>query len=202
MKERPIIFSTEMVQKILSDTKTQTRRVMNVQPKDGQKLIRNLDSTSNDAHKRRGKLQWATFYVHNFQIKDPSSYFSCPYGEEEDRLWVRETFTLSGKRCIYRADHDLDILEWKPSIFMPRNMSRITLEITKLRVERLNDISVEDAIAEGCTGLHLKQLYARQRFLPPQEHFAHVWNEINGKKGFAWATNPFVWVIEFRRVEV
>ncbi len=202
MKERPIIFSTEMVQKILSGTKTQTRRVMEVQPTDGQKLVTNLDSTGSDARKIRGKHQWTSFYPNSCRVKDQSDYFSSPYGYVEDRLWVRETYTLSGKKCIYRADHNLDILSWQSPIFMPRSLSRITLEITNLRVERLNDITESDAIAEGCAGLHLQQLDAPQTFLKPQKHFAHVWDEINGKKGFTWATNPFVWVIEFLRVEV
>lgn len=203
MRERPILFSTPMVQAILSGRKTQTRRVMQVQPATAeQRFTTNLDSTGSDARKIRGKHQWATFYPDSYRIKDQSDYFSSPYGYDGDRLWVRETYSLSGKKCIYRADHDLEILSWKPSIFMPRKYSRLLLEITNIRVERLNDISEEDAIAEGCLGLHLQYLDdAPQKFLPPQEHFAHVWDEINGKKGFTWATNPFVWVIEFRRVE-
>jgi hypothetical protein len=198
MKERPIIFSTEMVQKILSGTKTQTRRVMDVQPADGQRFTTNLDSTGSDASKIRGKHQWATFYPDSYQIKDQSKYFSSPYGYEGDRLWVRETFTLSGRKCIYRADHDLEILTWQPPIFLPRKYARLLLEITNIRVERLNDISENDAIAEGCAGLHLQQLDEPQTFLKPREHFAHVWDEISG---YAWATNPFVWVIDFRRME-
>lgn len=198
MKERPIIFSTEMVQKILSGTKTQTRRVMDVQPGDGQQFITNLDSTGSDARKIRGKDQWATFYPDSYQVKDQSDYFSSPYGYHGDRLWVRETFTLYGKKCIYRADHDLEILTWQPSIFMPRKYARLLLEITKLRVERLNDISKNDAIAEGIE-LHVPVPGDGEPM--PILQFAALWDKINGKKGFTWETNPFVWVIEFRRVE-
>lgn len=193
MKERPIIFSTEMVQKILSGTKTQTRRVIKPQPFYSEMRARfNGDS-------------WEFIFNPEFGFSKPF----CPFGRVGDRLWVRESWCKnvqpSGYTVSYKArlDYQPSLTEqkWISPLFMPRMYSRITLEITKLCVERLNDISEKDAIAEGCLGLHLQHRDAPQTFLKPQEHFAHVWDEINGKKGFAWAANPFVWVIEFRRVE-
>lgn len=122
----------------------------------------------------------------------------CPYASG-DTLWVRETFAVN---CVggqdflfYRADSypDGDGAPWKPSIFMPRKYSRITLRITDVRVERLQDISEDDAIAEG---------------IEPDPHvstwlkFALLWNRINEERGFGWDTNPWVWVVRFERVEV
>ena len=204
MTEKPIIFSTKMVQAILSGRKTQTRRVMKVQPStQDHKFLTVLDTTARNARLIRGKHHWAKLTADSCRLLDSSVYFSSPYGYVEERLWVRESFALSNNKCFYKANfEDEDITTWKPAIHLPRSFSRITLEITKLRIQRLNDITEEEAIAEGCTGLHLQRLDKPQQFLPPVEHFAHVWDKINSKRGFSWATNPYVWVIEFRRVEV
>lgn len=192
MKERPIIFSTEMVQKILSGTKTQTRRLIKPQP-------HYFKST------RFNGKSW------EFSLGSQVGYDVrvCSHGQVGDRLWVKEAylgmiFPFNGVECCYKADGiqlSKPSMAWENARYMPRKYSRLLLEIENIRVEGLNDISEKDAIAEGCLGLHLQHRDAPQTFLKPQEHFAHVWDEINGKKGFAWATNPFVWVIEFRRVE-
>lgn len=139
-----------------------------------------------------------------------------PYGKTGDRLWVRESF--AGDDCmgaLYRADFkseeaaklktgELDDGEWcyrswTPSIHMPRSLSRITLEITNVRVERLRDISGADAILEGIRpnlettfGLYGAHADAKAKF-------ATLWDVINGKK-HPWASNPWVWVIEFKRL--
>ena len=122
-----------------------------------------------------------------------------PYGEFRDRLWVKETWRVCGGKeyeyqkhqpsVVYRADvGEFDIEEWRPSIFMPRWASRITLEITQVRVERLQDITEEDAYNEGVSTLWENNVYA----------FRNLWNSINGPG--SWDLNPWVWVIQFKRV--
>ena len=130
----------------------------------------------------------------------------CPYGVPGDRLWVRETFYSNGMckntmSCHYRATYNglftPDTVPWKwtPSIFMPRWASRITLEITGVRVERVQDISEEDARAEGIPDEYRAghRIYYRPRFKT-------LWDSINAKRGFGWDSNPWVWVVEFKRV--
>ena len=135
MKERPILFSGPMIRALLAGTKTQTRRIVKPQPKN--RLVYALDWYDADG-------------VH------PGVKVKCPYGRGGDLLWVRETFfpRLQNTAAIYRADSPDDGMAemyggWKPSIFMPRTLSRLTLEVTNVRAERLHDISEEDAKAEG-----------------------------------------------------
>jgi hypothetical protein len=192
MKERPILMSGLMVRAILEGRKTQTRRVVKPQPEyiqpDG--TIKPLAAVS-EANQMiaRGRLA-----------------ARCKYGTVGDRLWVRETWSYhephddcSGK--VYAADQ-VSISEemrpqmrWRPSIFMPRWMSRITLEITDVRVERVQDISEADARAEGM------RAKTGRREQTPQEAFAELWNEINAARGFGWESNPWVWVVSFKAVE-
>lgn len=222
MKERPVIFNSEMVRAILDGRKTQTRRVMAVQPESNQfGLLRITDSTKRSDI---GKYHWAESNATGTHQR--SALFSCPFGQVGDRLWVREAYqgplfnfdqmetyledTSKFERpefCEYRADggktpeyYDADDnlrYGWKPSIHMPRWASRITLEITGVRVERLNDISEEDAKAEGVA--------PSQHVITPLEAlyrvgFLKLWQSIYGEE--SWRANPWVWVIEFRRVEV
>jgi hypothetical protein len=130
--------------------------------------------------------------------------FRCPFGAVGDQLWVRETFAGDyGCGFIYAADHpnsdirkgDLDdgeqtLRRWTPSIHMPRDASRITLEIVGVRVERLNDISEADAMAEGVTKGPLDPWQSTA--------FMRLWESINGPE--SWAANPWVWVLEFKKV--
>jgi hypothetical protein len=193
MEERPILMSGLMVRAILEGRKTQTRRVVKPQPEyiqpDG--TIKPLAAVS-EANQMiaRGRLA-----------------ARCKYGTVGDRLWVRETWSYhephddcSGK--VYAADQ-VSISEemrpqmrWRPSIFMPRWMSRITLEITDVRVERVQDISEADAQAEGMTERTrlpgVEPLYAMT--------FAKLWDSINAKRGYGWDANPWVWVVEFKRI--
>jgi hypothetical protein len=126
---------------------------------------------------------------------------ACPYGRNGDRLWVRETFGMLDchhGQTVYRADGKdrfTDIL-WRPSIFMPRWASRITLEITCVRVQPLQDISEFDCIAEGVSPC------GHDGFCTDQHtcSYKKLWNSINAKRGFAWEKNPWVWVIEFRTI--
>lgn len=132
-------------------------------------------------------------------------YCVCPYGKVGDRLWVRETFGESWHHAqpdyFYRADDNASIEShpdfdgWKPSIHMPRLASRITLEITGVRVERLNNIHRSDAIAEGCE--MPSQRKGMHRW--PEAQFADLWESINGPG--SWDANPWVWVVEFKRIE-
>lgn len=151
----------------------------------------------------------------------------CPYGEPCDRLWVRETFARDVPGCeeqggvSYRADHNdprgdgpANPMRWTPAIHMPRALSRIDLEIVAVRVERLHDITDKDARAEGVAeGRIPVDDYGPERigyvlgdddgrcvlYPTPREAFARGWDSINGDR-IAWASNPWVWVIEYKRV--
>ena len=127
---------------------------------------------------------------------------------EADRLWVRETWSYDEPQVIYRADYNGDVPpegKWRPSIFMPRKFSRITLEATGVRVERLQEITEEDAIGEGvfdggCLNCGGTQPCGCDNPVPDaRDSFIWIWDSLNGKT-YPWASNPFVWVIEFRRV--
>lgn len=171
MSERPILFSAPMVRAILAGTKTQTRRIV--------KVPKRFEGFS---HPSAAGVD-----------------FSCPYGWRSDRLWVRETFSYDramherGDRCVpwYWADGNPTYGDWtrpKPSIHMPRWASRITLWITDVRVERLNDISQHDAMAEGVSVDSPATFQAVAAY-------RDLWESINGPG--SWAENPYVWVIEF-----
>lgn len=177
VKERPIIFYGPMVRAILEGRKTQTRRI-----------TRFSSSGRIELHGR----QW--------HISDPNAIRACPYGQPGDRLWVRETWcrTAAGYTQ-YRADDKREqpywtLLKWKPSIHMPRLASRITLEITDVRVERLQDITHRDALSEGVEYDVSKQDGS------PLSRFENLWNSINAKRGYSWESNPFVWVLSFNVV--
>ena len=137
MTDRPILFSGPMVRALLDGRKTQTRRIMKPQPRANDRLRKRLDSRDFTAFRRH---------------EPPIENWRCPYGGPGDRLWVKETH-LGGSpgvaNIIYRADGEVPGVRWRPSIHMPRRASRVTLAITDVRVERLQDISEADAIAEG-----------------------------------------------------
>lgn len=222
-KVRPIIFSAPMVRAILDGRKTQTRRIVKPQPMLADKVVYNNGEVGEWRYKHEG-WRWRNEEIYE---GDP---FRCPYGGVGGVLWVREAFHTSPHfKCLYRADYDDDARPpkvvapggWKPSIHMPRRLSRIDLEITGLRVERLQDISREDAIAEGLDPTHIDSLgrqqwkvYPHQDGTPGEEVAAYVgrpttskpidsykslWLSINGPG--SWDANPFVWVIEFKRIE-
>ena len=199
MKERPILFSAPMVRAILSGRKTQTRRLMKPQPHAGVRRSVFVRSGLEDGHGRE---------------------LRCPHGAPGTRLWVREQFSYSygtgvedRSPCWYWADGQPDYGDWArpaPSIRMPRWASRITLEVTGVRVERLQEISYADAMAEGVEHWVIGDGW-REYGLPPsveaagthplrsaRDSFASLWESINGPG--SWKANPWVWVIEFRRV--
>jgi len=201
MKERPIIFNGDMVRAILSGRKSQTRRV-----------IANVGADNCIPLQKQTKTKDGIYTY----VMDAPMYGLCPFGQVGDRLWVRETFAghyldddqiqdikdgrcKAKDLCEYRSDYgdDADCADgWTPSIHMPRWASRILLEITAVRVERLNDISESDARAEG---------YPVGREVDGGAHdpwlwFRDLWDGIYPDNTFK--VNPWVWVIEFKCVEV
>jgi hypothetical protein len=230
MKERPILFSGEMVRAILDGRKTQTRRVVKLD--DGERMFgapRSFQAYEICDGKEQGRF--------GFESEDGA--YVCPYGQPGDRLWVRETWRVIangggyGKygpvvgieyqadkgqeyffptypqrnRILAKSDQRFDRI--RPSIHMPRWASRINLEVTAVRVERVQEITGADAIAEGlredgeCMGLVLydcgKVESGRAASTDPREAFSYLWDSINDKRGCGWDKNPWVWVVEFRR---
>lgn len=209
MTERPILFSAPMVRAILDGRKTQTRRIVKPQPPEWAQFAQPVVG---GAAKPRTGWDWTDRDVDSDSLMHWPSYdkpMPCPYGQPGDQLWVRETWAvphaLDGRkpryvpadaRFHYRADEDAGGLLWRPSIHMPRWASRITLEITEVRVERLNAITGMDAKREGVD-------------VPPwipedgadldwaKGTFAGMWESIHGPD--SWAANPWVWVIGFKR---
>lgn len=199
MKERPILFSGPMVQAILDGRKTQTRRIVNPQPfhYEGEPC-QWYNPTKIDRHGEEYPSEEV------FGFFDEETGWPCKYGGPGDRLWVKETFMpmphLNAK-AFYRASDGLVGGKWKPSIFMPRNLSRITLEIAEVRVERLNDISEVDILSEGVTVDKVAQwCNVPWSSLPTLHHaFQCLWNSINGEA--SWDLNPWVWVLTFKRIQ-
>lgn len=200
MRERPILFNGAMVRAILDGRKTVTRR----------QIYPQFPSSVNEV------LPYAT-YRGAWMPRDPESPDEpweeqvrvCPYGKPGDRLWVRETFAVYGDEKFaaihYRADRPHDVgrkgVGYKPSIHMPRWACRILLEIIDVRVERLQDITYEQAAAEGVQRDH-RMWFATdeggQAFKYPEQAFAQLWRQTGGD----WGANPWVWVVEFKRLEV
>jgi len=203
MKERPIIMSYWSVRAILDGRKTQTRRVCKPQPE----CYVKQDSAGNYGDMHGGGVIW---------LKPP-----CKTG---DRLWVKETWFkyTPDDPCVYAADVGCSakyptpwyecpehvektyvciwcemnngLIRWKPSMFMPRKLSRLTLEVVSVRLEELQDVSIADCIAEGITEEYSMRSEIRNWY---REH----WDKLNAKRGFPWESNPYVWVIDFRQIE-
>lgn len=214
MRERPILFSGPMVRAILAGTKTQTRRVVKPQPWASCCIEEGMDGEAPFVYSA------LTGDGPGYDVDEVRTPCRCPYGAPGDRLWVREAWGIGSRTdpwggydgIEYRADEawleDGDLLPchkvstpddvclgdyragWKPSIHMPRWASRITLEITGVRVERLQDISVEDCRAEG--GMYDSPVDVRA-------WYRDLWESINGPG--SWDANPWVWVVEFRRLD-
>lgn len=183
VSEKPILFSGAMVRAILDGRKTQTRRVVKPQPS---RDLFHLECLPGG--------EWRDEEV---------SLGLCPYGQPGDRLWVRETWGMTVDAGVHPADSELvyratdpdwsttEGWKWRPSIFMRRFACRLFLEVTAVRVERLQDISPQDAWAEAIphddweTGGAVTE-------------FARLWDSINAKRGYGWESNPWVWVVEFR----
>jgi hypothetical protein len=183
MKVIPILFGTEMVQAILKGRKLQTRRVVKHQS-DANCFSAGHDWEMSDMLKR------------------------CPYGNVGDILYVRETWTRS-LGYMYKADApDVDTdekVKWRPSIHMPKRASRIFLLVEAVEVERLQDITGDDAIAEGISRYPASPIdgfknyqYLDQFCINPDESFESLWRSIYGPE--SWEQNPWVWVIKFRPI--
>lgn len=202
IKERPILFSAPMVRAILEGRKTVTRRPVKIQPRSkadigsyglGQPFIRNPDVSKANP--------------------------SCPYGRPGERLYVRETCFINDYReagvpvderadceIHYRADGlpdfegEEELIRWRPSIHMPRWASRILLEITEVRVEQLQEITYEQAVAEGVHRGPLREWSASDEggacHKYPVPAFRDLWQSTGGD----WSANPWVWVVEFKQV--
>jgi hypothetical protein len=203
MKEYPILFSASMVKAILDGTKTQTRRV--VKPR----------GVSDDV------AQWLHAMAKGVDMP-------CPYGKPGDVLWVREawdfrhwgepgnpfrvmvSYGADGFQKLCQSPHDWNPMlynqpRWRPSIHMPRWACRIELEIVSVRAERVQEITRNDAKAEGANFVwrwdasRKPELHKRGLLNPYIANYSVLWDEINEKRGFGWNVNPFVWVIEFQR---
>lgn len=225
MKARGMIFNSEMVRAILDGRKTQTRRIMKVQPEPSKSRPGDFWFSSK---KLESMVHISDFAPGNSPIADYHLFIQehcCPFGAVGDRIWVRETWARynidqNSHDLAYRATTPADWPEegrWRPSIHMPRWASRILLEITNVRIERLNAISPENAESEGLertnfTGfgdepglpsypepdVYFDPLKKQWKEYPP-EAFAGLWESIYGEG--SWKANPWVWVIEFKRVE-
>ena len=211
MKDHPIIFSGPMVRAILAGTKTQTRRVIKM--RDGS-LCEDEDIPAYEGAR--------VPYVMDFSKTFPRwQQLDCPHGVPGDSLWVREKWKceelpengLDGVR--YAADNSFIEIEntreaselwgeanrpggkWRPSIFMPHWASRIALVIVNVRVERVQEISVDDIYAEGCRPISSdedgSELY---------EWYSDLWDSINLKRGCGWEVNPYCWCLTFKKLEV
>jgi hypothetical protein len=206
MKERPILFNRSMVRAIIEGRKTQTRRIIK-----NQELV--------ESH------QGQVIHIHSKKCPgycDFACSHPCILGNLGDKLWVKENFSESepcylGGRAQptiwYQADNNRPLWahkNWKPSIFMPRNFSRFNLEINEIKVERLQDISEEDALAEGprvfppnrdrsCPGYVFDDTPYQKAWLchgSAKEAFRELWESIYGES--SWDKNPFVWVVKFK----
>lgn len=232
MNERQILFSGPMVRAIIAGQKTVTRRIISSESVGAYVLV-------------RGRM-----YDPHFESHVAAMLERCPYGAAGDRLWVREAFAVppgstNADEVVYRADvREEDLAEerrtrrlvpraqqtpWTPSIHMPRAFSRILLEVTDVRVERLQAITEDDVYAEGVTipvtdvDGHGKRYPGGQvsvlqsitgkhpsyKYLPKdptgadavRAHFASLWDSINHERA-PWSSDPWVWVVGFKRVEV
>lgn len=209
-KEKPILFSTPMVQAILEGRKTQTRRIIKPSSKKGCFGIKIIRNSNNDITDICGYDENEMMWDENGKKYPVNNKY-----EIGDILWVRETFmNHQVYGYIYKADNnklidDIDILKWKPSIFMPKEAARIFLKVTNIRIEKLQDISEQDAINEGIgCGFIMNAGY------PDYEHikngictltqdtayasFISLWTKINGKE--SWVKNPYVWVYGFEKL--
>jgi hypothetical protein len=203
MTERPILFSAPMVRAILAGTKTQTRRVLKQEPI--------YDGRFAGGWKLQGENG------REAALCSPMIADLCPYGQPGDQLWVRETWglhaygddtdwvkgsctglDLEDSVITYRADWGpmQESCHWRPSIHMPRSASRLSLEITSVRVERLQDISADDLAREG-----LQEVIDAgvDHDGTPRDAWRALWTQINGHE--SWAANPWVWVVDFTRTK-
>lgn len=211
MKARPILFSKPMVLALLAGTKTQTRRAMKVQPPEGTYFEHGPAGEIIACSK--GTQRFGAYGLEKTEYRTDAT---CPHGAIGEQLWVREAYRLVVGYDLMRPSevsedvpirHEADGLgaestdgwlwgKLRPSMFMPRWASRITLEVTSVCVERLQDISEVDARAEGCRCN--EDTLAETGFATYRDAYKALWETINGDT--SWDLNPWVWAIEFRRL--
>jgi hypothetical protein len=223
--ERPIIFNKEMVKAILEGRKTQTRRPLKVQPPVGtldvkpwcisheMEILGKVAKWETPQYRESGVPLWIST-----ETGGTHREYGCPFGDVGDRLWVRETYalaetydkksgadlpgTLEGTTHFYRdgGGHCFETVlrgKWRPSIHMPRWASRITLEVLKIRAERLQDITGHDVIAEGF------EFHPVLHYSKAMQEFTDTWGSIYGDKpGLDFKSNPWVWVVEFINIKM
>lgn len=234
-KEIPILFSTQMVQALLADTKTETRRTIKPQPDENGVTFMKNAPLDWEAHY---KEEWKPWKWDTEQGETIAKH--CPYGQPGDWLWVRESFVSGFKmddgcfayddegnhieKIWYKADGDLhnwwtgdsdfpsENIPWKPSIHMPKAAARLWLEVLEIKVERLQDISEADAMAEGIEwqikypedyptlryyrDYMFKNRFAAGMLFGPKQSFKSLWQSINGPE--SWNANPWLWVVKFK----
>ncbi|EUD09183.1 hypothetical protein PO864_17890 [Providencia alcalifaciens] len=227
MKERGIIFNTEMVRAIIDGRKTQTRCIAKFKPIDKALNFNFSGLRAGNYHAGIKDGRCVLRSTDGATWNDRTYPLTCPYGKVGDRIWVRETWQgplvdvekaydlfkdptpyQKVENCVYKADggyapeyidcDDNFRQGWRPSTQMPRWASRITLEITDVHVERLQSISEEDAKAEGFDNSQSDAANSIGWFEKPIRAFRRAWGNIYGNDG--WDSNPWVWVIEFKRV--
>ena len=223
MSIKPILFSTPMVQAILDGRKHMTRRIVKEDKRgewDPVNYVR--ENCEDDAT--------VPCYLHReISVDDTSRNIMYPRYDVGNILWVRETWTpfcinkntcrnnlLSHSDYCYKASPEqcVDDLpcKWRPSIFMPKSAARIWLKVTGVRVERVQDITEEDAIAEGCAGVECDCLHTNLGYfgcenclntgwrISPKTEFSELWDHLNAKRGYPWASNPWVFIYCFSRI--
>ncbi len=203
MKETPILFSTPMVQAILNGKKTQTRRVIKPQPK--QAPFRSDDVTDSPFGTYGDRLwvreTWTEYHTVNYiKRADGRSFSEVSDGCIAYKADGYESINDLKEHIQLMSECDLEAVEtnrWRPSIHMPKKYARIWLNVIRVRAERLQDISEVDARAEGVEPLSSNGL----DFDSYHNSFIHLWDSINKKRGFGWDKNPWVWVVEFRRIK-
>lgn len=212
MKEKPILFSGEMINAVLSDYKTVTRRVVNPVCNELPIIsfnrwgIEHFSTCPTDwQYNTAGNPLWIST-----ETDGTTREWSCPYGEPESKLWVRESMKIDERgvwhysadnAIVYcKPEYESDMVIWAhhketehcPSIHMPRWASRITLEVTDVRVERIQSISEKDCERE--LGVKPYSLGSNA-----YGEFHRLWDKINAKRGYGWEQNPWVWVVNFKR---
>ena len=215
MKTTPMLFNGDMIRALIDGRKTQTRRPINLKTGD----------TFDERALKDAIQEWRPVYddLSGKRVGRKAALVRCPYGQPGDLIWVRETFAdlrgtgIEGTDPARRFDaaYSADVkpgsasdearidfrIKWKPSIHMPRWASRLTLRITDVRVERVQDISDEDAAAEGVEpfgdGSAFVQLKDAQIYSTTRGCFASLWRSIYTKSGYTWGENPWVWAITF-----
>jgi hypothetical protein len=221
MKTRPVIMSAESVRAIQDGRKTQTRRVV--------KRLIGIGNVTEFQRSTTGGYDWSFRDKRMLwnDLRHDELLERCPYGVVGDRLWVRETWAAHPldncdppERVLLRADGanydidgrgpiDLDFPAWQPDrwrspLFMPRDYSRITLEITDARMERVQDISEDDARKEGLCfdvlGWYVPGVPATGARTAGKA-FAQFWDFINARRGYPWESNPWTWALTFKRVQ-